>query len=185
MVLAQTARVLPLATLRVFEGGIDFLIPLAHLSSIAPRTIAPYTLGAATPFRVRSHVFRTAAAPPPHFRTTRDMCRSDARACAPNTHPHPPPPRKRIIYWYDVHVHVISPSVSLLSRAHCLCIFFSTFFLFYRVVCAATVAAPDGSARFLPMSDCRPRSLASSRSYVVRLPTTIRHRRRHHHRTKG
>lgn len=87
MVLAQTARVLPLATLRVFEGGIDFLIPLAHLSSIAPRASAPYARGAATPFRVRSHVFRKTAAPPPHFRTARDMCRSVARACAPNTSP--------------------------------------------------------------------------------------------------
>jgi len=36
MVLAQTARVLPLATWRVSEGGIDFLIPLAHLIHIRP-----------------------------------------------------------------------------------------------------------------------------------------------------
>jgi len=135
MVLAQTARVLPLATLRVFEGGIDFLIPLAHLSSIAPRTSAPYTLGAATPFHVRSHVFRTAGPPPPHFRTARDMCRSVARACAPNTHPSPPPPKTYYILIRRTRPCGISVGVSLIARVLFMYFFFVIFPILSRRVC--------------------------------------------------
>jgi len=174
MVLAQTARVLPLATWRVFEGGIDFLIPLVHLPSIAPRTSASHTRG--------GHPFPrpvTCSTQPPLSRT-RDMRRSVARACAPT-------PRKRCIVLLRCTYHVISLSGSLIARV--LFVFFSGIYpILSRRVCAstATVAAPDGSARFVPMSDRRTRSHASSRSDVVRLPTEIRHRRRHHHhRTKG